>query len=370
MISPRGIPPALYALRCRAQVAFYESRVVRPLTHFVHRGINVLVTGVMRPRELARRLRAKLSGNREHQDELVSSFRQPPIPQRRVSSSSLPIIFIHQSNSDYLEYAFAQAHRSNPGSAIWLLGDASNGGYEFVEHRSMFDYFEGARAFAKGYKHYSTHPVGFELINFQRWFILRDFLIASGLKRCLYLDSDTMLYTDVTEDSRKFERFDFTLCQMISGCTFFLNRINALTEFCDFLIDIYTGKDKYVYDKMVAHFTARRMNRLSGGVCDMTAFQLYHELHFGEIGEAAQIIDGSVYDPAITSSVPGFEMENGIKKLTWKDGIPYGTHVRTGEQVRLNSLQFQGQTKHLMGQYYRHTVGVARADTNTAAVAY
>ena len=29
----------------------------------------------------------------------------------------------------------------------------------------------------------------------------------------------------------------------------------------------------------------------------MTAFQMYSEDHFGEIGEVANIIDGSVYDP-------------------------------------------------------------------------
>src|SRR4029453_7426083 len=95
------------------------------------------------------------------------------------------------------------------------------------------------------------------------------------------------------------------------------------------------------------------MNGPPGGACDITALQLYNELHFGEIGEVTQVIDGSVYDPAITVPVPGFEMENGIKKLTGKDGIPYGKHVRTGEQVRFNSLHCQGQTKHLMGQYYR-----------------
>src|SRR5262249_20351711 len=149
------------------------------------------------------------------------------------------------------------------------------------------------------------------------------FLMANNLQRCLYLDSDTMLYTDITRDARKFEDFDFTLSQMTSGCTFFLNRVEALSDFCNFLLNIYTLNDRYHFDKMVAHFAARKRNHLPGGVCDMTAFQLYNELRFGEIGEAAQIIDGSVYDPAITSPAPGFEMENGIKKITWREGIPY-----------------------------------------------
>ncbi|MGE5305780.1 MAG: hypothetical protein ACM3TN_20910, partial [Alphaproteobacteria bacterium] len=133
---------------------------------------------------------------------------------------------------------------------------------------------------------------------------------------------------------------------------FFLNRIEALSDFCAFLFDIYSGKDKYHYDKMVAHFAARKRNRLPGGVCDMTVFQLYNELHFGEIGEAAQIIDGSVYDPAITSPAPGLEMANGIKKIIWREGVPYGKHLRTGREIKFNSLQFQGHSKHWMSEYF------------------
>ena len=318
---------------------------------------------------MVRGLRARLRRNGASRDVMVSVPRQGAFPRGRVSSSSLPIVFIHQANSDYLKYALAQAHKSNPQSAICLLGDASTERHEFVEHHSMFDYFNGAARFAEIYKHYSTHPIGFELINFQRWFILREFLIANGLERCLYLDSDTMLYADVTEDSRKFKHYDFTLSHAMIGCTFFLNRLDGLTAFCDFLVDIYAGKDKYAYDRLVAHFTARRMNGLPGGACDMTAFQLYNELHFGEIGEVTQVIDGSVYDPAITSPVPGFEMHNGIKKLTWKDGVPYGTHVRTGEQIRFNSLHLQGHTKHLMGHYYRQNIETARFCTGAAATA-
>jgi hypothetical protein len=369
VISSRSIGPSLYALRCRAYLAFYRSRVVRPSIHTIHRGINLLVAAMSRPGDVVRRLRTRLRNNGKSPDVIVSASRRELLPRSRTSSSTLPIVFIHQANSDYLKYALAQAHKSNPQSAIYLVGDASTERHEFVEQHSMFDYFHGAARFAAIYKHYSTHPIGFELINFQRWFILREFLIANGLERCLYLDSDTMLYANVTEDSRKFKHFDFTLSHGMIGCTFFLNRFDALTEFCDFLVDIYAGKDKYAYDRLVAHFTARRMNGLPGGACDMTALQLYNELHFGEIGEVTQVIDGSVYDPAITSPVPGFEMQNGIKKLVWKDGIPYGTHVRTGEQVRFNSLHLQGQTKHLMGHYYRQNIETARFCTGAAATA-
>lgn len=335
-------------IRFRGCLAFYESKLARSLSSVGRKARSLIWAAVINPGRIIQKVLGKL-----HPKNRIEIGEVPKRRKKITFSSkpSLPIIFVHQSNSEYLKYTFAQARISNPDSPLFLLGDSTNAGHEGVEHQSMFDYFRQAAEFRKVYKHFSTNGLDYELINFQRWFILKEFLIANHIKRCLYLDSDTLVYTNVTEDSKKFEYFDFTLSQMTSGCTFFLNRIEALSEFCAFLFDVYSGKDKYHYDKLVAHFTARKMNRLPGGVCDMTAFQLYHELHFGEIGEAAQVIDGSVYDPAITSPAPGIEMANGIKKIMWREGVPYGKHFRTGHEIKFNSLQFQGSSKYLMSEY-------------------
>ena len=266
--------------------------------------------------------------------------------------SKLPIVFIHLNNSDYLKYSLGQSKKSNPESTVYLIGDSSNNCYDFVEHHSLSEYSNAADDFAKIYKHYSSNAIKFELYCFQRWFVLKEFLISNKLEKCLYLDSDVMLYVDVTEEQVKFEQYDFTLCHMSSGGTFFLNRIDALESFCQFLMDVYKKKDRYNYDKMVAHFMVRRKNSLRGGVCDMTAFELYNFSHLGVAGEMIQIIDGSVYDSNINRPYPGFEMSNEIKKITWKNDLPYGTHVRTGCEVKFNTLHFQGKAKSLMKQFY------------------
>jgi hypothetical protein len=165
-----------------------------------------------------------------------------------------------------------------------------------------------------------------------------------------------LLYANITDDLRKFSRFDFTLCWNTIGCVFFLNRPEGLDNFCDFLMKIYSKKDRYHYDKMISHFAVRRKHRLPGGVCDMTALQLFNELHFGQVGEASHIVDGSVYDPNINMTHPGFEMENGIKRIVWKDGQPYGRFLRTGEEIKFNSLHFNGRAKRLMSQYCTATL--------------
>jgi hypothetical protein len=263
----------------------------------------------------------------------------------------IPVIFIHQGDSEHLTYSLAQAKKANPDSTVYLLGDASNNKYACVDHYKFADYFTAAAQFGRLYKHYSTHSVSFELICFQRWFILKEFLTAHKLDECVYLDSDVLLYANVTDDMAKFSRFDFTLCWHTIGCVVFLNHLQGLERLCQFMMDIYAGKDKYHFDQMVAHFAVRRHNQLSGGACDMTALQLYNELHFGRVGEASHIIDGSVYDPNINTPHPGFEMENNIKRITWQNHYPCGTYLPTGETVRFNSLHFNGHAKSLMAQY-------------------
>ena len=196
-----------------------------------------------------------------------------------------------------------------------------------------------------------THSPDFERLCFQRWFILRDFLTAHRIEQCVYLDSDVMLYGNVTEDMAKFRLFDFTVCWNTIGCVLFVNRVEGLVNFCQFIMDIYTKKDEYHYDKMVANFAVRRRHQLMGGATDMTAFELYGELNFGQVGEASFIIDGSTYDPNINMPQPGFEMADKIKKVIWQDHQPYGIYVPTGEMVRFNSLHFNGKAKALMPEY-------------------
>jgi len=118
----------------------------------------------------------------------------------------LPIVFIHYKNKDYLKFSLAQAKVSNPHSTVYLLGDSSNNCYDFVEHHYFSDYFEGAAKFSKIYRHFNTTSPYYSLFDFQRWFILREFLRAQKLDRCLYLDSDTMLYAELSKEQKKFER--------------------------------------------------------------------------------------------------------------------------------------------------------------------
>jgi hypothetical protein len=322
-------------------VALFEGRLLDSISQIIHR----------------RRGRGDTSGREAGGPQKTGSAIRPAgLPAIRTTSRAasqrpIPIVFIHQNVGAHLAYSLKQARHSNPESSIFLLGDETNNRYAGVEHRNFGDYFAEADAFGRVYTHFSTHTRSFELICFQRWFILKEFLIAHRIEKCVYLDSDVMLYANVTGEIAKFDRFDFTLCWNTIGCVFFLNNRDGLIKLCDFMMDIYTKKSRYHYDRMAAHFAARQHNALPGGACDMTALQLYSEVNFGTVGEASHIIDGSVYDPDINMPNPGFEMADNIKKVWWEGGLPYGTYSRTGEKIRFNSLHFNGRSKALMAAY-------------------
>jgi hypothetical protein len=53
-------------------------------------------------------------------------------------------------------------------------------------------------------------------------------------------------------------------------------------------------------------------------------------------------------------------MEKGIKKLIWKDAFPYGIQHKISNEIKFNSLHFQGETKRLMGDCYTGIIGEVR----------
>jgi hypothetical protein len=285
---------------------------------------------------------------------------------RGTPMSGLPIVFMHQGDSAYLQYTLGQARRSSPSSPIYLLGDERNAHYSGVSHHSYRSFFTRAEEFAQHYRHFSTNGLDYERFSFQRWFILYEFLRSQGHEQCLHLDSDVMLFADATSEQARFADYDFSIAQM-TGSVFFLNSLGALRELGDFMMDIYTRRDRYHYDRIVGHYVARRRNRLGGGACDMNALYFYREANYGRVGDVATVMDGSVYDLAI-SAPQGFIMKDGQKLLSWEAGRPYGTLERSGRRVRFNALHCQGkQGKEMIPTFYSLAEPAGQAQPADAA---
>jgi hypothetical protein len=259
---------------------------------------------------------------------------------------SIPIIFIHNGDQDYFKTVFKQACKQN--AYVFVLGTREK---TPMAHFDTEPYFELAGEFAKHYEHLSTNGHEVELMCFQRWFILQDFMVKHDMDRCFHLDSDTMLYANVDEEYPKYEQFDFTLSHRCcgNGCFFTLK---GLSEFCNFLLNFYKNKNTYEYERVTAHYHIRQKHGLDGGVCDMTLLEFYSYKHCGKIGEMMHILDGAVYDHNINETDQYFNMSpNGIKDIFFVDGKPFCGQKILGRDIQFKTLHFQGSAKRFIPEF-------------------
>jgi len=268
-------------------------------------------------------------------------------------SDALPIIFIHKGDSFYLKYALMNANKFNPDSRVILLGDGVSTYPDFVEYHKISDYSKSALYFRSIYKHMSKTPESIERFCFERWFILDEFLRVNNLKKAFTIDSDVLLFEDITKDSINFIEFSFTLAHKASGGLVFINSSAAIHRFCKFVLSLYEDKSL----KIVKANLAREVKKFGmGNISDMSVFKEFYKKNSNEIGEITEIINDSTYDSMINGDQGGFEMDDGIKKIMFINELPYG--ILNGKKVRLKCLHFAGQYKFYMRYFCKGGLGV------------
>ncbi len=263
---------------------------------------------------------------------------------------SLPIIFVHQNFSYYMQSTIQQVLFSNPESEIILLGDRTNDRYRGIRHFLVRDIQAEAQKFRDVYQHMSSNSVTYERFCFERWFVLLDFMKRQGLESCFTSDSDVMLYSNVTSEQKNWMEYDFTSIGLITAGISYINSRKALEEFCEYMVQMYT--DPALLRRLKEKYENHLHNHSPGGVCDMTAVTYYAQSHPGLIGDIGAIKNSAMFDQGINIS-QGLEMQNGTKRIYWKNGLPYGKLIQNGEMIRFHALHFQGnRTKRTIWRYY------------------
>lgn len=270
---------------------------------------------------------------------------------------SLPIVIIHQGNTNYLPYCLHQAKYSNPNSRIFLVGDLKNKQYgSLVEHHHITRYLDGVKDFEQVYKHLSTNTYAFELLCFQRWIILKNFMVKNNLNDCLYIDSDVMIYSDITQEQKAFNQFDilfsgYKIYDFISPHCTFINCLSALEEFCRFLYRLYD--DPSLFQLMENHFLKLASENQYGGACDMTALRNFVDHTDASIGYSSDVSSHDArYDSSMNWSEYRYEMKDEMKNIHLVNGQPYCKDLELGEDVRFSILHFQGEAKGRMQEFY------------------
>lgn len=248
---------------------------------------------------------------------------------------SIPIIFIHYGDSDYLKYSLMQAKKSNPQSDVMLIGYRINERYDLARHENITDYDESAKDFAKYYVHLSPNGYDYELFCFQRWFILRDFLKKNKIRKCFYIDSDVLLFENVSK-----MEFEHAYCS--SGGHSSMNTPAGLENFCAFIKEHYREPSFVEYMKNLFHQSGNRRN-----IGDMFFFRLYAQQFPDRVHNLSEIHNQAIFGPNINKPKM-FEEWQGRKKVYIINGNPCSKHLPSNQWIRFNSLHFQGSAKQYM----------------------
>lgn len=260
----------------------------------------------------------------------------------------IPIVFIHSGGDSYLACSLTQARKSNPGAEIYLIGDRFNRGFPGIHHLEWRDYAAQADAFEKVYQHRNTNSVRYELFCLQRWLILNEVFRKEKLSACLYMDSDVLIYGRADKIAAGLTGSDWTTSSPAFSPHFtFWLRPGALEEFCAFMFEAYSNPT--IFARLEQHFFNLQAAGRPGGVCDMTVFRHFAALNtcpFRDISAPAETVP---CDYAMGADEGRYEIRAGVKRIEWRDGMPFG--FADGKAVPFQALHFQGPSK---GRIFKH----------------
>jgi hypothetical protein len=266
---------------------------------------------------------------------------------------AIPIIFFHFKNPPYLKYSLKQAACFNPESVIYLLGDETNDHYPVISHVMAKQYEKDTEDFASVYEHLSANGFQYELNCFLRWFYIRAFCRERKIEEFIYLDSDVLLFQNVSELTPYFRAFHIANTSAHTGVpafTYFKNYA-ALDSFCNYLMYAYTNAHaKKETARLYEIFLAQTAS--IDGISDMTLFHLYFRDHPTETGKIDLINNELAIDVNISES-NGYETRRGLKNIHWQNGLPYCKQLITGQLIRFISLHYQGDRKYLLIRHFK-----------------
>lgn len=281
----------------------------------------------------------------------------------------IPIIFVHNGNQTYFKCVLEHAVRTQPNSRIIVLSSTNKPFFNIKDFSKVaqskieiFDsnlYFNQSKSFENKYEHMSPNSKEFELICFQRWFIISEFVNKHNIEKFFCCDSDNLVFSNLTDISEKcLDSKEISIINEICPCcTFFTN--SSITKFCDFILKQYTNSDTLsklhqLYNKKIeAHV---------GGICDMTMFPLYEESYPNSIKDLGKIQTTNgithIFDDQISNN-DSFIEKGFIKKIKMIQGFPYGFLKElevSGKHKRVlfDNLHCQGKgNKYFTGKYGR-----------------
>lgn len=272
--------------------------------------------------------------------------------------SDIPVVYSHfYTSPEYLKHALKSA--ANFNSEVVLLGDDSN-------KELWTNHYDGDAIEALKYQQFMTHfvkmsnyPDGYEAAFWKRMFLLEAWMKLRRIERAILLDSDLVTFANYTTELYPLlpkdclaalvipEHKTESLNIGIASCHCSYWTLEGISSFTDFCIDSFANRNN-VLEKLKAKYRWHRENNIPGGVCEMTLLYLW-SLNNARVHNLAKVFHDTVADWGVGYSSNYYENEYrsvfGIKKLEFKDGIPYGYNKLLKKQIKFLCVHCQGGTK-------------------------
>lgn len=274
--------------------------------------------------------------------------------------TEIPIIFTHfQQQPNYLQYALKSA--ANFNKTIILISDESNTNAWENHWDTTLISLDKYDIFQKSYVHMSTNSESFEIFCFKRFFCLEQWMKTNQIKQVFLIDSDVMTFANYTEliyeKNIKHNGYIATLMIPTSNQEFSWSAsphfsywtLEAVENFTTFCIEAYT--DESIREQLEAKYQWHLKNNVAGGICDMTLLYLWSQGNT-KIGNLAITQQDSVVEHNINTSKNyldnEYQMQLNLKKLVFKNGVPYGFNQVLNKDIQFLCIHCQGTAKILM----------------------
>jgi hypothetical protein len=274
----------------------------------------------------------------------------------------IPVIISHfNQQPNYLKFALKSAANFNKN--VVLLGDNSNKGF-WENHWSVTSIeSEKYQAFQKYYVQMSYYPKTYEDSFWKRMFMLEEWMKKNDTKQAFLLDSDVMTFSNYSIELAPilFDNYIASLmtCEnqdnfrWASSCHFSYWTLEGITDFTTFSIEAYSNQE--IRKQLEAKWQWHNDNNQAGGVSEMTLLYLWSKDN-PRVANSSKVANDMTIDHSINTSTNysdnEYQMQLGIKKIIFKNGIPYGFNKVLNKEIRFSCIHCQGTAKILMRFFY------------------
>jgi hypothetical protein len=160
-----------------------------------------------------------------------------------------------------------------------------------------------------------------------------------------HADSDVLIYSSISDIASALNDCELAVSWGLSPHASYWTA-EALSDFAELVVSTYQKKDGPHFMQLTTHHNRVVQERRAGGVSDMTFINMFSK---GRkcFDLTNTILDGT-FDHNINMSdnkSTKFEIFRGIKRLTWRQSIPYGWILDQKSNVRFHTLHCQGEAK-------------------------